>query len=78
MHEEGRRGDDIVVDFRREPGEPVSVARLRRCQQQADQFGAARLDRLPHGSDDVTRLRNAHDGNIVTFHTVKDFRRLVY
>lgn len=25
-----------------------------------------------------SRAKNAHDGNLITFHTVKDFRRLVY
>jgi hypothetical protein len=24
------------------------------------------------------RAKNAHDGNIITFHTVRDFRELVY
>ena len=24
------------------------------------------------------RAKNAHDGNLITFHTVHDFRRLVY
>ena len=25
-----------------------------------------------------SRAKSAHDGNLITFHTVKDFRKLVY